>query len=485
MTTVPTDLLIGGALRPGTGPARAVIDPATADAFAEVNDAGLADLDEALDAAAAAQREWADRPPAARAAALRELAQHVIAERDTLVDLLVREVGKPVTEARGETFGTAGFLTSAASLLETLTDEIRYTARKDDEVWLRRRPHGVVGAIIPWNYPSSLTTRKLAPALAAGNAIVLKADEKTPLSALAIASLVARSGLLPEGLVNVVTGAGAVIGDALVRDPRTAFITMTGSTEAGRSIYRAAADLVKPVTLELGGNAPFIVLADADLDQAVADAIVSRHRNGGQVCTSTERVYVHASIKDAFAEQYVAAARALRVGSPTDPSTQIGPRISAGELDKIQSIIDRSLDAGATILTGGRRPEGPGFTSGYWLEPTVISGDDDTWPVMAEELFGPVTPIASFESWDEVMRRANASEYGLSAYVYTRDLGSARRAADELEFGEVFVNRVGPEEFNGYHTGFKLSGVGGDDGPHGLDHFFRKQTTNIRWGEAR
>lgn len=479
--TYPTDLLVAGQLRPGAGRPRPVENPATGAPLVEVNDATSDDAEQAVTAANRAWREWAAVPEPERAVALRRLAGLIGAQRDWLARLIVDEVGKPITEAEGELGATTAFVTHAASLLETRTDEIRYTGLANEEIWTRRHPYGVVAAIIPWNYPSALVTRKLGPALAAGNAIVIKADEKTPLSALAIAGIVARSGLFPDGLVSVLTGPGESVGRALVRSPGTHLVTMTGSSEAGKAILADAAAQVKPVHLELGGKAPFIVMDDADLDAAVADAVTSRHMNCGQVCIANERTFVHQAVYEKFAERYAAAVGRLVVGDPHDHATQVGPKVSGPELAKTLRILEASVSQGARVLAGGQRLDGPGFGTGHWIAPTVLAGVRDDMEVMRQEVFGPVTPISPFASWAEVADRANASPYGLSAYVYTSDLRSAMRASRDLSFGEVYVNRPGPEEVNGFHAGFRESGLGGDDGAHGLDGYFRKQTVYVRY----
>lgn len=476
-----TDLLIAGELKRGRGKDREVENPATGEVLVTVADADESDLDAALYAASAAWPQWAATPEPERAGLLRELAALIEDRAGELADIVVAELGKPITEAVGELEGTAGFLTHAASLLETRSDEIRYTAYRNEEIWLRRRPHGVVGAIIPWNFPSALVTRKLGPALAAGNAIVIKADEKTPLSALAIGRIVAESGLLPPGLVSVLTGGGETIGRGLVTDPRTDLVTMTGSTAAGKAILAAAAPYVKPVLLELGGKAPFIVLPDADLDHAVRDAVGSRHLNNGQVCIANERTFVHESVYPEFVDRYVDAVGRLVVADPRRPTTQIGPKVSAPELEKTLDMLHASVREGARLVVGGERLSGEAYGSGHWISPAVLTDVHDDMTVMRDELFGPVTPITPFGSWDEVVTRANASRYGLSAYVYTSDLATGMRASRDLAFGEVYVNRVGPEEINGFHAGFRESGLGGDDGAHGLDGYFRKQTVYLRY----
>jgi lactaldehyde dehydrogenase/glycolaldehyde dehydrogenase len=483
MTDVPsTNLLIGGTLRAGAGAARAVLNPATEETIVTVNDGSTDDLQEALEAAEAAWRDWSTTPPSERANILRKIADILDEHKEELAELLVAEVGKPISEARGETGATSGYFRYTASLLDTLVDEVGYTPNRNENMYVRRRPHGVVGAIIPWNYPSALTSRKIAPAIAAGNAIVLKPDEKTPLSALAVARIIHESKLLPDGLVNVVTGPGSTIGAALVKSRITQMITMTGSTVAGKAILAAAADQVKPVSLELGGNAPLIVMPDADLEYAVAEAVASRHSNNGQVCICAERVFVHRDVYDKFISLYCEAVGELVVGDPRAESTQLGPKVSHEELAKSQALVDTSIEQGARVVSGGEELLGDEFTTGYWMRPIVLADVTDTMAVFENEIFGPVTPISVFDTWNEVVVRANATTSGLSAYVFTTDLETAFRASDELLFGEVYVNRTGPEEINGFHTGFRESGLGGDDGPHGFDQFFRRQTTYLRHG---
>jgi lactaldehyde dehydrogenase/glycolaldehyde dehydrogenase len=476
----PTALLIDGSLRRGGGEAREVVNPATEETLAAVPDASAADVGDALATAGRAWPDWAGAAPNERAGVLRTIAVAIEAERNWLASLLVAEVGKPVAEAEGEVSSTARFFSYTASLLEALVDEIRYTDKRNEQIWTRRRPHGVVAAIIPWNFPSALVARKVAPAIGAGNAVVLKADEKTPLSALAIAQILASVAELPPGVVNILTGAGDTVGRRLVTSPGTQLVTMTGSSEAGKAILADAAPLVKPVSLELGGKAPFIVLPDADIPTAVQDAVYSRYMNCGQVCIANERTFVHEAIYQPFVEQYVARVAELVVGDPQDRSSDVGPKISEAELAKTLHGVAASVAAGAQVRVGGERLTRDSYSRGYWMAPTVLTEVTDDMPAMVDELFGPVTPISSFRTWQEVRGRANATRYGLSAYVYTADLDTAMRASNELSFGEVYINRVGPEEINGFHVGYRESGLGGDDGPHGLDLYSRRQTVYLR-----
>lgn len=472
-----THLLIDGALRPGNGPIRAVENPTTGKILVEVHDADLADVKDSILAAGRAGRIWAEIPEWERARGLSKLSQLISERHDELASIIVDELGKPITNAREEVAGAVAFINYAVSLLITRTDEIRYTGNQSEEIWTRQRPYGVVVAIVPWNFPLALVTRKLGPALAAGNALIVKTDEKTPLSALALARIVAESDLFPPGLINILTGPGETVGRALVRSSGTDLITMTGSSGSGKAILADAAPMVKPVHLELGGKAPFIVLDDANLDEAVSDAIKSRHLNCGQVCIANERTYVHESIYNEFLDRYVASVGQLTVGDPHDVMTQVGPKVSLAELDKSLALVRSAVSQGAEVLVGGTRLP----RAGYFMEPTVLGNVEDHMDVIKQEIFGPVTPVVSFKTWDEVARRANESCYGLSAYVYTKSLRAAMNVSRDLEFGEVYINRVGPEEVNGFHSGFRESGLGGDDGKYGLEGYFRKQTVYMRY----
>lgn len=476
MLDTPTDMFIGGRWESGASArTRPVIDPATEALLAHVPEGDAQDARQAIDAAHAAFPGWAALPAAERGAYLRSIADGIRARADDLARLVVAEQGKPIAEARGELEGTAGFFDYYAGLARSIQGEILPSDLPGEEIWIRRVPHGVVVGIIPWNYPSALTARKVAPAILAGNTIVLKPHEDTPLSALAIMDVIREVGL-PAGVVNVVTGAGTEVGAALVRDARTTFISMTGSVRAGRQILHDAAEQITPVSLELGGKAPLIVFDDADLEIAVPSAVTSRYMNCGQVCICNERTYVHRSVYDAFVERYVDAVQALRVGDPNDANTDIGPKMNRPELDKVATMVEDAITRGARALTGGRiLDEGP-FDRGFWYEPTVLVDVDHTMPILHDEIFGPVTPILPFDHLDEVIGLANDSTYGLSAYLFTNDFQRVMRTVNEIRFGEIYVNRVGPEALQGFHVGYGHSGLGGDDGVHGLELYLQRQT---------
>ncbi len=345
------------------------------------------------------------------------------------------------------------------------------------------RPVGVAALVTPWNFPAAMATRKLAPALAAGCTVVLKPAAETPLTALAVARLLEEAGV-PAGVVNVVTGAGVEVGDALVRDPLTKLVTVTGSVRAGRQILQAAAENITVVSLELGGKAPFIVMDDADVELAVRNALHARFVNCGQVCTCNERTYVQRRVYDEFMERYVAMASKLRLGNPMRTDIDIGPKVNQPELEKLERMVARAQEQGAEVVLGGKRPDGDEFGRGFWYAPTVLANVRNDMDIMQQEIFGPISPVMAFDEWDEAVALANDTPYGLSAYVFTNDLKRMMHAVEAVRFGEVYINKIGPEQFQGFHTGYGLSGMGGDDGHHGFDHYFRKKTIYVNYGDV-
>jgi len=338
----------------------------------------------------------------------------------------------------------------------------------------------VVVAIIPWNYPSAVAIRKIAPALIAGNTVVLKPHEDTPLSALELVRLAEEAGV-PAGVVNVVTGPGETVGEALVKSSIPSLITFTGSVATGKRIMRNAADNVTMVSLEMGGKAPFIVMDDSDLEQAVKIAVASRFVNCGQVCICNERTYVHKNIAKDFISAFIDQALQLKLGDPLDPGVSLGPKVNREELEKVERYVEEARRSGARVAIGGRRPAGDNFRRGYWYEPTVLLDVRQDMNIMQEEVFGPVVPIMEFSSFDEALTLANDSKYGLAAYLFTSDVHRVFRAVRDLECGELYINRGPGESIHGYHTGWKQSGIGGDDGKYGLEHYLRRKTVYIKY----
>jgi lactaldehyde dehydrogenase/glycolaldehyde dehydrogenase len=473
---------IGGEWRgAGDGRTRPVLNPATGDAFAVVPEGTREDARAALEAAQAAQPAWEALTGVERAAYVRRIVERITADSERLARLVVQEQGKPLVEARGEIAGTAGFFEYFTTFARAPLGEIVASDNRDEDIWIRNVPFGVVVGIIPWNYPAALFARKVAPALMAGNTIVVKPHEDTPLSALALAKICEEAGV-PPGVVNVVTGAGTVVGEALVRDEITQLVTVTGSVRAGRQILAAAAENITVVSLELGGKAPFIVMDDANLDLAVRNALHARFVNCGQVCTCNERTYVHRRVYDQFVERYVAAAGKLRLGDPMRTDIDLGPKVNLAELEKLERMVARAQEQGAQVALGGKRPDGAEFQRGFWYAPTVLTNVRNDMDIMQQEIFGPISPIMAFDDFEEAIALANDSKYGLTAYLFTDDLKRMMRAVQAIRFGEVYINRIGPEQFQGFHTGYRLSGMGGDDGRHGFEHYFRKKTVYVNYG---
>lgn len=476
-------IYVNGRWQLGQDGSREVLNPATGRPFAEVTEASETQLQEAIQAARRALGPWSARSPLERARYMKRIASLVRRDAERLARIVVMEQGKPLNEARGEVAGTAEFFDYFAEFARRIQGEILPSDAADEQIWIQRVPVGVVGAIIPWNYPSALVSRKVAPSMIAGDTIVLKPHEITPLSALEMARIFEEAEV-PAGVVNIVCGAGGTIGQAMSSSPDFDLLTMTGSVPTGKRIMKSAAEHLTPVSLELGGKAPFIVMPDCDLDLAVRAAATSRYMNCGQVCICNERTLVHRQVYDEFVERFVAFSRGLRLGDPMQTSTDLGPKVSLAELEKVERVVDEAVRAGAKVALGGGRPQDPPVTGGYWYAPTILTGVDPSMSIMQKEIFGPVLPIMPFGDFDEALQIANASRYGLSAYLYTQHMPTIMKAVRQVEFGELYVNRVGPESLQGFHLGYGDSGVGGDDGAHGLEAYLRKKTVYLNHGSA-
>jgi len=456
-----------------------VENPATEEIIATVPKGTADDADRALTAARNAQPAWEAMPPVERGRLLHRLAQLILENRDRLARVVVAEQGKPLAEARGEIDGTALYLTYAAEEARRITGDILPSDNPDEQVWIERVAHGVVVGLTAWNYPAALTTRKMGPALIAGNTIVLKSHEGTPLSAFEIAQLSVQADF-PPGVVNVVSGTGDGLGTALVTHPIPRLITLTGSVRAGKEVFRNAADDLKILRLELGGKAPFIVAEDADLGAAVKAAVASRFENCGQICICNERMYVHERVAGEFLDRFATAVSRLKVGNPLE-AVDVGPKFSAAELIKVERMVEAATKAGAKVLVGGQRLKDGPFARGHWYAPTVLTAVDNRMPIMQQEIFGPVVPVLTVTDFDEGLRLANESSYGLSAYVFTKDLRRLMRLIRELKFGEIYVNRGGGDAVHAHHAGLRHSGVGGEDGKYGLDGYFQKKTIYVNY----
>ena len=478
--TLRLKMFIDGAWSESTGHGSTEVEnPANERAIATTPEGTVDDAVAALEAARRAQPAWAALPATDRGRLVSALADAVKDNSAALARVVVAEQGKPLNQAMGEIGATETFLRYAAENARRIEGDILPSDSPDEEVWIRRVPHGVVVGLTAWNYPSALAARKLGPALVAGNTFVLKAHEFTPISGLVLAALAEQVGF-PRGVFNVVTGQGRTVGEALVTSPLSNLVTMTGSTRAGREIYRSGADRIKVLRLELGGKAPFIVMDDADIDAAVKSAITARFTNCGQICTCNERMYLHEKIADEFLEKFVDHARTLTIGDPL-LSPDMGPKISRAEVDKVADIVAQSLSAGAEVLLeGGPLRDGP-YAKGHWYSPTVLRVRNNDGPSMRQEIFGPVVPVLTFSDFEEALSLANDTDYGLSAFVYTRSLSRLMRLVGGLDFGEIYFNRTNGELIQGFHNGWGQSGLGGEDGKYGFDGYLRKKTMYVNW----
>lgn len=455
-----------------------VLNPSTGKVITRVATGDKTTIDQAVRQAAIAQKCWAKKPQPERAAFLEAWIEQVKEHAEALAHLLVTEQGKPLSEARGEVDMALTMLRYSASFAWRNQGEVLAASAPGQHSVTREVPLGVVGAITPWNFPLALFIRKTAPAIVAGNTIVVKPSEVTPLSALALATLSQKAGI-PAGVINVVCGTGRVVGDALVKHPDTALITMTGSTGAGKQIMKNAAEKVIPVSLELGGKAPFIVMDDADIERAATDALNARMSNCGQVCICNERTYVQRGVYDAFIQALQKAAAGVVVGDPMAETTTVGPKVSVPEKEHVEQLMQETLQEGGKVIWQAELPRDPELQGGNWVAPAIVTDLPENARILREEVFGPILPVVVFDTPEEVIEKANDSEYGLSSYLYTRDLSVALTLSDALEYGEVYINRHGPEEINGFHAGWKLSGLGGDDGEHGYQLYVKRKTVYI------
>jgi lactaldehyde dehydrogenase / glycolaldehyde dehydrogenase len=459
------DNFIGGRFTPSTGGRILVDNPSDGQPVCTVPDSTPDDVDAAISAASAAQKDWARRPAIERAQALRTMAAEIRENLEPLARTITEEQGKILDLARVEVSFTASYLDYMAEWARRIEGEILESDRPGETIFLFRHPIGVIGGILPWNFPFFLIARKAAPALVTGNTIVIKPSEETPHNAVKFCELMDRAGL-PPGLINVVHGRGATAGKALASSPGIGMISFTGSVETGSAIMAAAAPNITKVNLELGGKAPAIVMADADIPLAVKAIKASRVINSGQVCNCAERVYVEARAADEFVDKLTAAMRDTRFGNPlTDTTVEYGPLINEAGFRKVDSLVRGAVAAGASLLTGGKRAP---IEGGFYYEPTVLAGCRQDMDIVRREAFGPVIPVVRFDSLDEAIAMANDSDYGLTSSIYTRDLNVALRACQEIRFGETYINRENFEAMQGFHAGWRKSGIGGADGKHGL-----------------
>jgi acyl-CoA reductase-like NAD-dependent aldehyde dehydrogenase len=472
---MPYNIWVNGAYSAGSsGKVIEVHNPATEEIIDTAPAANAADVDAAISAAQAAFPSWKRLPADEKAEMLHEVAQKLTARTDEFARLLTLEGGKPLVENKDEMAWSAACFRYYAEIGRNSRGRVIPSVESSQLALVLKEPYGVVAAIIPWNYPILLMAWKVAPALAAGNTVVIKPSEMTPLSTLLCAGLYDH---LPPGVVNIVSGYGSECGEPLVLDPRVRVVAFTGSLATGQHIAQLVAPQMKKLHLELGGKDAFIVAEDADLDVAVPGVAWAALLNSGQVCTSTERVYVQESIASSFIERITQYARGLRLGPGIEPDTDLGPIIGERYRDKIEAQVTEAKAQGASILTGGQRP--PHLDRGYFYEPTVLTNVDHSMAIMHEETFGPAIPIMKYRSFDEAIALANDSKYGLGANLYTHDPLKAKCFFEEVEAGTLWINDPLTDNDAGPFGGFKMSGMGRELGEEGLDEF--RETKHVHW----
>lgn len=456
-----------------------IINPTDESIVGTVQNGTPKDAHKALVAAEKAQKEWCKTPARQRAEMLKAFCKEIRKNAEKLAQLITAEQGKLLKVARFEVEVTCTFIEYACEWARHIEGDIVPSDNPNEQIWINKVPRGVVVAITAWNFPLALAGRKLGPALVAGNTIVLKPTPEAPLSTLELCNLAQKAGL-PNGVINMVTG-GVEVGKALVESPITKMVTMTGSTPTGQAIFRSAANNLTHVQLELGGKAPCIVFEDADLDVAVEGALHSRFDNCGQVCTCNERMYVHEAIYDAFMKKFKKAVKKLKMGDPREEATDIGPKTNLAGIEHLEKLIANSVEKGAKVTMGGKRPKGKLYEKGFWFEPTILEDVKQKMPIVHEEIFGPVLPVIKFKTFNQAIKYANDSEFGLAAMVFTKDMHKIMRLNQELEFGEIYINRGHGEQHQGFHNGLKLSGTGGEDGKYGFEQYLEKKTSYIRY----
>jgi len=465
---VPTDLFIGGQWRAATGAGTLPVeDPATGEALVEVADAQPQDAMAALDAAAGAQGDWAKHPPRERAEILRRAYEAIIEQADDLALIMTLEMGKALAESRAEITYAAEFLRWFSEEAVRIHGRYMVSTTGKGRILTMQQPVGPCVFVTPWNFPAAMGTRKIGPAIAAGCTMVVKPAQQTPLSMLALAKILQDAGL-PDGVLNVITArrSGAVI-QPLLEDPRTRKLSFTGSTEVGRTLIQQAAGQVLRVSMELGGNAPFLVFQDADLDAAVEGAMLAKMRNVGEACTAANRFHVHESVAEDFTNRLTERMAALKVGRGTEDGVDIGPLIDEAQRGKVAELVGDAVSQGASVRIGGSSADGPG----YFFQPTVLADVPASARLLSEEIFGPVAPVMSFSTEEEAIAAANRTEYGLVAYVYTRDLERAFRVCEGLETGMIGLNQGIVSNAAAPFGGVKQSGYGREGGFEGIQEY--------------
>ena len=478
LANVPTDLWIGGKWRKSSDGGRFdVIDPATENKVASVASATVDDAKAALDAASTAFPGWAAKKPRERGEILRKSFELIMRDAERLAKLITIENGKALSDSRGEVAYAAEFFRWYAEEAVRNIGQNSTAPSTGARIFVHHKPAGIAVLVTPWNFPAAMATRKIGPALAAGCPVVLKPASDTPLTMLALMPILEEAGV-PAGVVNVIPSrsSGKVV-SAMLHDPRVRVVSFTGSTEVGRKLLHEAADAIVKPAMELGGNAPFIVFDDADIDAAIDGAMIAKMRNMGEACTAANRFYVHEKVHDEFAKKLTAKMAGLKMGNGLDDGVALGPLVNKDGRDKVIELVDDAVKKGAKILTGGQAPGGPGF----FYPATVLANVSDDAKMLNDEIFGPVASLQSFKSEDEVITRANNTEYGLVAYLYTKDLSRGMRISEKLDFGMIGLNRGLVSDPAAPFGGVKQSGLGREGAHEGLMEFMETQYISVTW----
>ena len=478
IASLHTDLYIGGRpVEASDGGRFDVIDPATGDIITTVANGTVDDAAQAVEAAATAAEPWAATAPRRRAEVLRMAFELMSAQAEDLAHLISLENGKALPDARGEVGYAAEFFRWYSEEAVRINGSVSTAPSGANRILVLHQPVGICVLVTPWNFPAAMATRKIGPALAAGCTVVLKPASDTPLTALAMARILSEAGV-PDGVVNVLPArrSGAVV-SAMLADPRVRKVSFTGSTEVGRLLLKEAADQVVNASMELGGNAPFVVFADADLDAAVDGAMIAKMRNAGEACTAANRFYIEATVANEFGRRLAERMSALVVGPGYEDGVEVGPLVNEEAVEKVDALVRAALTHGATAITGGARADRPGF----YFEPTVLLDVASDSPMLAEEIFGPVAPIVTFDDEDEAIRLANDTDYGLVAYVYTRDLARGLRVSERLESGMIGLNRGLVSDPAAPFGGVKQSGIGREGGHEGVLDYTESKYVAVQW----
>lgn len=457
-------------------------NPATGAEVSDVPDSSVEDVREAIECADRAQRPWEKLAPIERAKYLHRIAAGIRADAEHLARVLSEEQGKPLDQARDEVNGTADYFDYTAEWARRIEGEVIASDRPNEMQLLLRQPIGVIGGIVPWNFPLYVLARKVAPALLMGNAIVVKPSGTTPNSTLELARIFEESEV-PAGVVNLVCGYGPIVGEELASNPLIGMVSVTGSVRTGSRVMELAAKNITKVSLELGGSAPVIVMPDADLDLAVKSIKACRLLNTGQVCGAADRTYVHKGVGDEFTDRLATAMSQARYGNAlVDEGFELGPLVSARQLEAVSGRVERAVADGGQIMTGGKRAEDR--PEGHYYPATVIANCRQDMDIVREEIFGPVMPVVSFNDLDEAIAWANDSIYGLASSIFTKNVDVVMRACKELRFGETYVNRENLENMQGFHAGWRKSGIGGADGKHGVLEYTRTHVVYLQYDMA-